>query len=59
MLACILDVNIDNLTFLLTLLGSLDIKAKLLSNFNAVKSYFFRYYTLYAVYIIARTFLMQ
>jgi hypothetical protein len=59
MLACILDVNIDNLTFLLTLLESLDIKVKLLSNFNAVKSCFFRYYKSYAVYIIARTFLMQ
>jgi hypothetical protein len=59
MLACILDVNIDNLTFLLTLLGSLDIKAKLLSNFNAVKSCFFRYCKLYAVCTIARTFLMQ
>jgi hypothetical protein len=58
MLACILDVNIDNLTFLLTLLESLDIKVKLLSNFNAVKSYFFRYYKLYAVYIIAQTFLI-
>jgi hypothetical protein len=58
MLACILDVNIDNLTFLLMLLKSLDIKIKLVSKFNVVKSYFLKYFKLYTVYIIAQTFLI-